>query len=86
MGRRRSLSEMMDACITDPSNEGVRRRILNYLEMGRFSESLDKAREEPENLLENIGPAPAKSEKGSKLSSEDKDFYNFDKILDKYLR
>lgn len=54
MGRRRSLSEMMDACITDPSDEGVRRRILNYLEMGRFSESLDKAREEPEKLLENI--------------------------------
>jgi hypothetical protein len=55
LGRRRSLSEMMDACITDPSDAGIRRRILSYLELGRFSELLDIARENPENLQENLG-------------------------------
>lgn len=40
----------------------------------------------PEHLLENIGSTTIKPEKTSRLSSENKDFYNFDKILDKYLK
>jgi len=50
LSRRRALSEILEAITTNPTDEGIRNRILNYLEFGRFSELLDKIRENSEEL------------------------------------
>lgn len=54
LSRRRSLNEMLQACLADPSDAGIRSRILSYLELSHFSDILDSARETPENLSEII--------------------------------
>jgi ATP-dependent DNA helicase RecQ len=50
LSRRRSLNEMLQACITNPTDEGLRSRILSYLELGHFSEDLENVREHTEDL------------------------------------
>lgn len=50
LSRRRSLSEMLQACTTDPTDNGLRARILSYLQLGHYSEFLESARENPDNI------------------------------------
>ena len=50
LSRRRALSEMLEASTSNPTDEGIRKRILNYLELGKFSELLESVRETSENL------------------------------------
>lgn len=45
LSRRRSLAEMLLACTEGRSGEEIRARILAYLELGEFSELLEKARD-----------------------------------------
>ena len=40
--RRHALSEMLLACTNDPSNEGLRKRILNYLGTSSFTEDISQ--------------------------------------------
>ncbi len=54
LSRRRSLNEMLQACINNPTDAGIRSRILSYLELGHFSDILDNAREKTEQLSETI--------------------------------
>jgi hypothetical protein len=48
---------MLQACVTNPTDEGIRARILNYLELGHYSEFLENAREnsdDPESLFDQL--------------------------------
>jgi len=54
LGRRRSLNEMLQACLVNPTNQGLRTRILSYLELGRFSDLLEEVRNDPRELLSLI--------------------------------
>lgn len=50
LGRRRSLAEMLQAATSGSSDMDIRRHILNYLELGQYSDLLDAARERSEDL------------------------------------
>ncbi len=50
LGRRRSLAEMLQASMSGNADEDIRRHILNYLELGQYSELLDVMMEQAEDL------------------------------------
>jgi len=54
LGRRRSLAEMLLTANNGRSSDEIRARILNYLEMGQFSESLDEAMQDEHALKRSI--------------------------------
>jgi hypothetical protein len=51
LGRRRSLSEMLQACVINPTNDGLRSRILSYLELGHFSGILEEIKDDHKGLI-----------------------------------
>jgi len=50
LGRRRSLAEMLQASSSGNSGEDIRQHILNYLELGEYSDLLEKAMDRADDL------------------------------------
>ena len=48
--RRRSLSEMLQACQDNPSSDSFKRRILSYFNLSHFSDFLEKSAGDPDYL------------------------------------
>lgn len=69
MSRRRSLSEMLQASQEGGSDKQFRARMLNYLELGEFTELLEEARQNPAGLGELL--ASIKQEIGSPKKAEE---------------
>lgn len=54
LGRRRSLAEMLQAVSSGSTDREIRQRILNYLQLGTYSELLEAARERDSPLDELV--------------------------------
>jgi ATP-dependent DNA helicase RecQ len=78
--RRHALFEMLSACTNNPDNEGLRQRILNYLESSMFSENIigviegdsggiEKALQVVEEIRSSIDANQVRGESGRELAS-----------------
>lgn len=52
--RRRSLSEMLQACMGDATNESFRSRILSYFNFSQYTSIVDKSHNDKEFLQNNL--------------------------------
>lgn len=73
LSRRRSLSEMLQASQGSSNAERFRARMLNYLELGEFSEILEDARSDPaqlDGLLSRLMPEIGSPQKAEELRGQ----------------